>query len=469
MSDFIIEQSVIWPDIKDIMYSGQKEVRYEYRGLLHTEKEDIPILKIVTIDVIRDYINKIGEEIHIDFMIGFGDYIYKLYPYRNNLELTIKKILLNDTGGNVAKDSTISVERYKAIFLVNENQVVNTSNLSHIDINTLNASDTVSIKLQLIDRALEVLRIKTTHGIYKNITQRQLMSSILISESNKITIDGKPSVPGLDLVDPDNEDVKNNIVIPNGTHVINLPAFLHSKMGGVYNAGIGTFIQTFNKTKSWFVYPLFNINRYNEDTDKVIFYSLPNKKYSNLERTYNKIGKVLSILTTSNHNYYDSADADYMNSGSGFRLTDARAFMKKPIEISENGPIGKRNNLNHEVITAERNDGLNYAPVSDRGISSNPFIDRSMLSMKNVARIDLEWENSNMSLIYPGMPCKFIFLSKNKLVELKGTIVFLHNFTNLVGGTINDKIYLNKTAVSILVDKYTLQLEAGNSLSPGEF
>ena len=117
-----------------------------------------------------------------------------------------------------------------------------------------------------------------------------------------------------------------------------------------------------------------------------------------------------------------------MNEGSGYRMPDARAYMKKPVKITENGPQASRAELNHEVIIKERSDGLNYAPVAQGGPSSNPFIERSKILQRSMAQIDLVWENSDPMLIYPGMPCKYIYLSQGKAISLKGTILFVHSF-----------------------------------------
>lgn len=458
MSNTILEQSVIWPDIESILNSEKKPIKKLYRGLIHTEKEDIPIVKISTIDVIRDYIDKVGEQINIEFLMPLGDYIYKLYPYRNNLEVSLKIIDLKEITTSQESNSVISVEKYKAIFIPNENEVFNTREKMNSPIEALNIADVVLVKLQLLDISLEPIRIKTTHGIYSKVTLKDVISSILINESSKILINGKPSISKLDIVEPDNTDIKNNIVIPHGTHILSLPSFLHSKMGGVYNGGIGTYIQSYNNEKSWFIYPIFDINRFDTDVEKAIFYSLPAKKFSGIERTYNKVGKILNVIAASDNNYMDSADTDYMNSGSGFRHTEAKSFMKKPVEMTEEGPVAVRHKINHEIVFDDRADGLNYAPISNTRISSNPFIERSTLALKNLARIDLIWDNADISLIYPGMPCKFIFLHNNKPIELKGTIIALHAFISTTGNTLHDKVYKNKCGLVLLVNKYKLEL-----------
>ena len=93
---FQIEKSPIWIDILSVIKSGKKSIKFEYRALLHNEKEDINIFKIKAIDIVRDYATQINEVIQIEFDMLLGDCMRRLYPYRDNLELTIKRIELEE-------------------------------------------------------------------------------------------------------------------------------------------------------------------------------------------------------------------------------------------------------------------------------------------------------------------------------------------------------------------------------------
>jgi hypothetical protein len=42
-----LEQTPIWREVKPIIQSEAKPIKYEYRGQLHMPKEDIPIFKIL--------------------------------------------------------------------------------------------------------------------------------------------------------------------------------------------------------------------------------------------------------------------------------------------------------------------------------------------------------------------------------------------------------------------------------------
>lgn len=456
MPTYELESSSIWLDVKSVIYSDSKAVKFEYKAQLHTEKQDINILKIISLDVVRDYANHIGDLVKLKFKIPLGDYMMQVYPYRGNLEVTIKRITLTEGGTGKKANSKILVTRYKAVFVPSENPVVAGSDLENYDQETLNKADMVDMQLELLDRSLEPLRITMApSNAYRGVTQKQVINNVLGGGSLKVLVDGKPSVDGIDIVEPDNKEIQDHCIIRDGLMLTSVPTFLQEKMGGVYGAGIGTYLQNYNDKRIWFVFPMFNTKLYDTSkSDKLIIYAVPQEKLTGIDRTFNKDGSILKIVATSNRKYSDSADVDSINKGVGFRMADARAFMKKPVIMTEDGPKGARTQLNHENAIEDRKDGLNFAPVVG-GPSNNPYIHYSKISSQQVARVDLVWENSDETLIYPGMPVCYIFLDNNKPVELKGQVAFTHTVTSLQANGINSNVYKNVTAMVVLVSQVT--------------
>lgn len=445
-----LEFSPIWQDVKDVLYSGTKQTRTDYTAMVHTVKDDFVAGKILEIEEMRDYIDSVSETVHIRFLLGMGDYVYKLYPYRENLEFTVKKIPLTDDD-KPDRTKKVLVQRYKAILSPNKNPQVTSTLVTDQDINTLNNQQMVEVTLELQDRRFEPLRIKTTRGgVFRNLTAKRLIYAMLLGESLNVLVDGQPPVDGMELYDPDNKDVIPDFFVPSGMKISMLPTYIQEKLQGVYNTGIGTFFQSYKDKTFWFVYPTFNYERFDEDVNRMVIYAVPEDRFPGVERTYKQDKKLLHVLVTGDRSYYDSAKITDLNQGVGFRMVDANAIMKKPVLMTPDGPQAARSRLNFEVGSRERQDGLYYAPTI--APSANPFRIYSQLNGRNLARMNVAWENSRSDLVYPGMPCKYVFMDKDEYIQRRGIVCGCYTVTTLVGPPTTSSTYRTSSHLSLLVE-----------------
>ena len=156
-------------------------------------------------------------------------------------------------------------------------------------------------------------------------------------------------------------------------------------------------------------------------------------------------------------------NSNQINNGSGFKLSNASAFMKKPVEISEKGVLANRGRLNYEVINKPRDDGLNHAKMSNVRISDNPFKEFSKYNSERVSAISLVWENADSELVYPGMPCKFVFATANNtIIELNGVVVFAHHFYGVAGKGVFNTPYTTRFNIIIMCETIQDVLDRNN-------
>lgn len=422
------DDSSIWSEVQDIVSAKTSRILYDYQGTVHTEKEDFAVWDLNSFEMVRDYATTVAGTGRVIFKIGLGDYVRRFYPYRNNLEFTLKRIPLKEGSTEANDRQEIMVERYKAIFNPKNNPPIGGSELETYSSEQLNNSEIVEVYLELVNRSMEPLRIKTTRGSFKNVKMADVIRSILGGESLKVLVDGRPSIDALDIVEPDNKETVPFVVLGDGFRMSSVPTYLQQNVGGVYNRGIGTFFQTVKGKKTWFVYPLYDTERADGPGKKIIFYAVPQDKMPQLDKSYRIDGDLVKVAATAQRKYSDTAELNLINEGSGYRMADARSFMKKPVEMTESGPKGVRTRLNHEVALKERDDGLNYVPMNMNGPSSNPYAARSEVLSRHMAQVDIVWENADPELIFPGMPCRYIYLSEGKPVTLKGTVLLVHAF-----------------------------------------
>ena len=220
MSSRTLETSLLYPDISDIIANPDDIYNpiFKFETKLHTEEKDLDNtdgLLLNDIYIVRNYVENISDYIEIKLSISMGTFLYDVYDYLNNIEVTLitTKQLYKD------KQPFSIKERYKAIYLLEKNQgLPNTISQSKDD---LNNNMPVVITLQLLDRSAETIRIKTTHGNFdKGINSNSDMSiagflkSVISEQTNKILIENKQSIDSFNIEDPDNKDKLKAITIP---------------------------------------------------------------------------------------------------------------------------------------------------------------------------------------------------------------------------------------------------------------
>jgi len=448
----LYDNSTLWIEVKKIIAASAGAALFNYKGILHTEKEDIGVWDINPITTERDYLTNFGDTKVIRFKIPLGDYVNRLYPFRDNLEFTLRRTPLGVSGQKKKQDSAIQVTRFKVIFNPRNNPPVGASDIQMHHVHDLNRTELVEVQVELLNRSLEPLRVKTVSDCFWDTDPSTLLSTLLTSSANKIQVNGKACIDAIDIADCDNAEKAPHIVIPAGTRIMNLPTFLQNELG-LYNRGIGTFFQVYRGKRTIFVYPTFDTERFNGKEPRAAFYAVPQEKLPQMDRTYAVDGDILKIAVTAQRTYTDSAELGMMNGGAGFRMADARAFMKKPVEITKDGPRANRARLTHELVIKNRKDGLDYAPISQGGPSSNPYVLKSRVLQNYLGQLDLVWENADEDLIYPGMPCRYTYLSQGKAVSVNGTILFVHALTTRQG-SMDSQAYRTTARITIAVEPF---------------
>lgn len=447
-------QLPIFKDIQQIIKKTKPPTTFQYSGFIHTVKKDIPVYKIISIDTIRNYKNNISDEIHLLILISNKDYYRDIYPYGSNLEFTfeISEFKLSKYGDEELINKY--TERFKAVLKDKENKNAINSRGENLSDKELDLTGLTEVRFQLLNRVLEPLRIKQVKGVFNNVTPNDLLHAILSTETNKILVDGKPLLQSIDISPVSNTEKQNNIVISSGTMLIDVPDLLQNEYCGVYSGGLGSYIQQYNNKITWFVFPLFNFKRFEtEKYKKIIFYNVDKNVLPASEVTYREEADTMYVMITGKIMFQSDLENNYMESGAGFRVPHAKSFMRKPVEITEDGVKLKRNKLNHEIITKERDDNLNYAPRSSRYISSNPFVDYTNVAKRSISEVMLEWNHCKYDAIYPGMPCKLNLIANGILKELYGCVIKTHTLISLKGNPSTSNVYTTNTVVTLAVEK----------------
>lgn len=386
----------------------------EYEVILHTEKLDMKIEQLTHIEVMRDYNSNVGDFVIVKFNLAAGTYTKQIYPYRDNLELTVIKRWKDN------KKPTITT-KYKYV-------IYNVGNAKEGTVDTkskeeeLNASKLETIEGQCVLREIEGLRSIYVDGIYKNVQIKDVIQGMFGQAASQIEIEGNALDIQVDVVTPANDYDYQQLIIPTGITLMDLPSFLQTTDYGVYNGAIGTYVQMYNKKHTVFVYPLYSKDRYNNTTyPKLTIFNVGSNKYDMVENTYKENDGNIEMIAGSNVESTDSGATSLLSGGDGIISTSASSVLNRNFNVDDTGITFDNTQQLSSSTIVERRDGQ----VKGRYVAndSNMYRQRSVTIRNTMAQYHIPWQFSCPDYIYPGMPCCYVYEdAKSGLVKLTGTV-----------------------------------------------
>jgi hypothetical protein len=444
-----LESSSLYNEVQLITAQTSKPVSNYWTAEIHTGDVTTQLMKIITIHTFRDYEKNIGDELMMEAVVPLGVYAKIIFPSRAVLEITLYKTPVAEVGANIQDDQSVESERFKAVLVLDGLPNVEGSEIGQLTQQQLDLKDIINIHFQLLNKSLDKLRTLTVGGIFRNTRTDSVIRAMIGKETKELKINSSPVVDLVDVNEGSNKTVKDHVVIPQGTKLTNLPTYIQESCGGVYNAGLGSYFQN----KTWYVYPLYDTTKINKALRTITLIKVPKRRFTGIERTYREAGTSLFVLGTSDTRFKDDGSVNFMNSGNGVMLADAGQFMGNLVATAANKAILKRTKLNSEFVNKLKEDGINNIQLSVEKISSNPFNAFSRLAGKEGGIFDFVWENSNPSLIFPGMMAKVLYIDGADLQELNGVILCSDSLVELEGTGFTGSKHRSTTRLSVFVNK----------------
>ena len=415
------------------------------------EKEKIyKPLKLLNIDFVRDYELSSAQEITLRCAIPLGMWFKVLFQYRDYLEVTLIRTPLHQLTDDTDQDAEIESEVFACIPKIDPSTSGEGKTIEQYSRFELDLKGFVEVDFQLFDLSTECLRMVTVGGIWRRTTGMDVVKAILANESEKYKVKEDPAIEKLNFIEADNKEEREHVMIP---HTVGLPLssvarYIQTNCGGIYNTGINQFLQD----KAWWVYPLYDTTRFDQEENTLTIFRVPQYRYNNIERTYRVDGDRLFVLATSNTEFKDSTNVKYLNEGNGVRFADARRYFADDlVETKDNKAVASRKKLVHEFVSQELPAGNNVY-ISKDAVNANPFVEYSKLARRKGSVYMFAWENCNLDLVHPGMMVKIIYLKGDDIAELQGVLLKVHLSVALDGQAITATTYRNIAALAVFVN-----------------
>lgn len=401
-------------DIEQILNADTEE-KFKYlhfNATLCSPAGELYVGMLKSIEWSRNYNDDIMEDLRVMFTLDGAEYRKVVHEYQDQLEMVINRTM---------KDLVLTSTRYK-VFIVSNTADQNPDNYNYMTDAQLKALSPVEMEVQCVTRESYGLNDVMIEGIYKNATLDKVMMAEYADSLRKIEYqDGSPTL-SVDMVEIDNPNTYGHINIPTGTKIMSLPQYLQQHDSyGVYNCGLGRFFQVYKKKPFVFVYPLFDPKQFDKKEDILMIFHSSHKRAGHYGNTYMLDGKILKIIPEYQAGLNDPKQ-DKLLKGESITYAKPDNVYQSYRDIT-NGETLKAPNKNNLITQTAK--PMNDGSVRTRYIGpvSNAYKYRSETMANMMSIYQLTWYNSDIELIYPGMPCMFITEhSKNGIVKLRGQV-----------------------------------------------
>lgn len=420
-------------DINKIINTTNDTKDFTYEFILHTPYRDITLDQIQSYEILQDYNNNVGDYNLLTFNMGMGTYIKGVYPFRDNLTCTILKTFTGNADTPQSAD-------YKLVIVNDTGTSESSSHYKNMTEEQLNENELKKVEAQVYLIELEAIREGYVDGNYKNVTVQELMGWSYVKVKDELEVQGNPLELRIDIVEPDNDNRYNNLIIPTGVMLQDLPTYLQNGPYGVYNGGCGAYLQKYANKPIMFIYPLYTTERYKTcDFKKLVIYNPGNLKLNTVENTWCRDGNLIKILAGSGVKVLDKGSTSLMDKGETLVSSRPEQIFNRASAITDSDvTVDSNAQLNINSIKRRR-DGM--SKMKYVGNESNMFRQRTQLMKDSMATYQIPWHFSYPELIYPGMPVCYIYEDVNYgTIEQYGSVQLLAtNYTpakNMISSTL---------------------------------
>ena len=435
-------------EVATIINSGPNNVHGYYYCQFNVKGKILPPHKIANIDIYCDYLNNYCDEILIDVYLSPGTYENDIIPNKENIEITVfqKPVHENDLTEDLNQD--IAMIEGRAVLTSKDNQFFS-NQTSAISKEVRDKVGIQKVTFQIVNPLLEAFRMQSTGGIFRQLVGMDLIKTILLNISNINDVDQKYKIKGVNAAPGFNNEIKNHISIPQGTKVLDVPDYINKNIEGIYPAGLGFYL----KKDIWYVYPTYDVEQFNKSNRTLTILRVPQDAIPVIERSFITNNNNVTIVANKQTSLLDSSDIEQLNEGNGLRFTDAKSIMEDFVKVDGNKATASRGKNVSEFLADHRDTKMNNVVSPNNRISSNMYYEMSKVAKRNGSVVDVVWEYSDASLLYPGMPVRFMTQQGDGISIIYGVLLASHEMIMLEGKGTTASKHKRSCSLSIFVKR----------------
>ena len=445
----LIENTSLYKDFLKITNSNNVTIGFRWSCQFIIDDLKIDAYKIIRIDFNREYDLLYGDDIQLTVMLPKGKVIHQLAPNRDNLKVTLTRQAINTLSDEILFDEPVVTYDLRAIFIEQFNTQLETNSVVNVDEEFADISGLVEVEFQLLEPSVEMIRLMTWGGIVRKTSALEAVVGILTNEVKSLPLENKYKITGVDFVSPNNVTVREHVIIPHGTKLIDLVKYAHTNCGGIYSSGIRQFIQN----DKWYIFPPFDTKRFNSTSRTLTIINCPSKTYTSIEQTYIVNGMKLVIISTGETKFFDDSEVTQLNEGNGVRFANSDRVIEEWRDVKDNVATVDRSENTSQFLGTTRRTKLNSAFIIEGRLTDNGYVETSKVARRQGSHLVVTWENSNPELIYPGMPVKYNYIDSDEVKEVYGTVIRAHSYVDIQSRAASVEKHMTNTQLTLFIDK----------------
>lgn len=454
-----VTKSTIMNEINEIVNKGSIGTTYSYDAFIKVGRTGLVYRspKLVSMDILRDYVTNFTDKTIVKLMMPGGTFISDIQPYKDSLELIIRRQPTFNVSGSTDNSRHSLIETFTATLTSDKDYRVN----DRVSLNkeTVDLANLIEVEFDCISKTAEELNMIQVGGVPRNVTGEQVIKACFTNEACQAGNDKNITVKGVDMIPASNQEVRDHIVLPQGLKLVDLPNYIQKKCGGIYSTGMGYYLQE----RYWYIYPAYDFTRINNTERVITFIHVNPEAIPRSEKSFRYNNKQIVALATGRVDLVDNTDTNHRNKGNAISYTSAKSMLHCMVTPGGNKATADRAASNTEAKTAERFDGKTFMPVSNNPITDNAMAEMSKMAARNTANLLLTWDYSEPTAILPGTMARVYYMNNGKVVDAVGVITAVQHYIHMTGTGMSSTTYATSSAITINIDpSKAMKAELGN-------
>jgi len=442
----VIDDELLYKQILALAADDIKPINFKWTGEFVYDTTVLPVLNVIGFTMLSDYNSKLTDTLVVKVQIRRSD---RIDIDKFNKSLLRFRLINTVTRPEDATDEVgvQEVLTYDAWLLDNTSTSVARESRDDNYNNSDNLGGLIEIDIQLTEVGFGEFRTLEVSGVYNKVTMQDMLQGLLSREAPKLD----NSSYNVNVITPDNNRIYYQSLIPSGTKLIDLPKLLQSKYG-IYATGMSYYLTK----KTWFIYPLYRHKETYSKLSTLTILNVPSNEMAKITNSYIVNEGGIFIFATGKSRHTDDSISILSNNGVGWKSANGNNVMDgyrthskgiSTIAPGDNNLLYQFNDI--KDVVSDRTPLLN----SDVKLTTNPLAMASDITKGLGSLVDIIWESSNHSLLFPGMPVIYLYKQGGKVQRMLGTLLGAETEVQSVKRNITDNRYVSNTNLTIYAQR----------------